>query len=51
MTVRRQWALVGAYDMLTVVDAPDAATVAAALIEVASRGSALFESLPVVAPD
>lgn len=51
MTVTRQWALIGLYDMLTIIEAPDAPTLAAALIEVGSRGSALFEPLPVIALD
>jgi len=43
--VVRQWALLGPYDFLTVVEAPDAATIAQIAVEVASRGSAALRTL------
>lgn len=43
--VVRQWALLGAYDFLSEVEAPDGATVARITIELASRGSATFETM------
>lgn len=43
--VRRQWALVGAFDFLTVVEAPDDATIARITAQLGARGSARFETL------
>ena len=48
ITVVKQWALLGAYDVLTVVEAPDDAAIARLTIDLSSRGSARFDSLPVV---
>ena len=44
--VVKQWALLGAYDFLSVVEAPDATVIARITVELASRGSASFETLP-----
>jgi len=46
--VVRQWALLGAYDVLTVVEAPDDTAIARLTIDLSARGSARFDSLPVV---
>jgi uncharacterized protein with GYD domain len=46
--VLRQWALLGAYDVLTVVEAPDDAAISRLTVDLAARGSARFDSLPVV---
>ena len=43
--VVRQWALLGAYDFLSVVEAPDERTISRITIELASRGSATFQTL------
>jgi uncharacterized protein with GYD domain len=43
--VVRQWALLGAYDFLSVVEAPDERTIFRITVELASRGSATFETL------
>ncbi len=43
--VVKQWALLGAYDFLSVVEAPDATVIARITVELASRGSASFETL------
>jgi uncharacterized protein with GYD domain len=43
--VVRQWALLGAYDFLSVVEAPDATVISRITVELASRGSASFETL------
>ena len=43
--VVRQWALLGAYDFLSVVEAPDERTISRITVELASRGSASFETL------
>jgi len=49
--VVRQWALLGPYDFLSVLEAPDAGTVARITMELSSRGSARLDSLPVVDVD
>jgi uncharacterized protein with GYD domain len=46
--VLRQWALLGPYDFLSVVEAPSDATIARLTIELGARGSARFETLPVI---
>jgi uncharacterized protein with GYD domain len=43
--VLKQWALLGAYDFLSVVEAPDSLTIARLTIELSARGSASFEVL------
>ena len=43
--VVKQWALLGAYDFLSVVEAPDATVISRITIELAARGSASFETL------
>ena len=49
--VVRQWALLGAYDFLSVVEAPDEPTIARITVELASRGSATFETLVAIPVD
>jgi uncharacterized protein with GYD domain len=49
--VLRQWALLGPYDFLSIVEAPSDATIARLTVELGSRGSARFETLPVVEID
>ena len=46
--VVKQWALLGAYDFLSVVEAPDATIISRITVELASRGSASFETLPAI---
>ena len=43
--VVKQWALLGPYDFLSVVEAPEELTIAKLTIELSSRGSARFEVL------
>lgn len=43
--VVRQWALLGAYDFLSIVEAPDEAAVARVTAALGARGSARFETL------
>ena len=43
-----QWAVLGYYDFLSVIEAPDEATVAHITAELSARGSATFETLTVV---
>ena len=46
--VVKQWALLGAYDFLSVVEAPEALTITKRTSELASRGSASFEVLAAI---
>lgn len=43
--VVKQWGLLGAFDFLSVVEAPDATAIARISMELSSRGSATFETL------
>jgi uncharacterized protein with GYD domain len=43
-----QWAVLGPYDFLSVIEAPDEAAVAEITMELSSRGSAHFETLTAV---
>lgn len=43
--VVRQWALLGAYDFLSEVEAPDEATIQKVTVELSARGSASFETM------
>lgn len=49
--VVRQWALLGSYDFLTVVEAEDERVIARIASELAARGSAYFETLPAIPVD
>jgi len=43
--VVKQWALLGVYDFLSVVEAPDELTIMKLTVELGSRGSATFETM------
>lgn len=49
--VMKQWALLGAYDFLSVVEAPDSLTITRLTLELSSRGSASFEVLVAIPID
>jgi uncharacterized protein with GYD domain len=49
--VLSQYALLGAYDFLTVLEAPDLATVARVSVELGMRGTAKFETLAAIPVD
>jgi uncharacterized protein with GYD domain len=49
--VVRQWALLGAYDFMTVIEAPDAQAITRMSFELGSRGSAHFETLTALDPN
>ncbi|MCB0880613.1 MAG: GYD domain-containing protein [Thermoleophilia bacterium] len=49
--VLRQWAVLGPYDFLTIIEAPDELTVAKLAGEMNSRGSSYFETLPAISVD
>jgi uncharacterized protein with GYD domain len=46
--VLHQWASLGEYDFVNVVEAPDARTVMKISVKLGARGSVSFESLPLV---
>ena len=49
--VLHQWASLGAYDFVNVVEAPDDVTLAKLSLRLAARGSVKIESLPLVPVD
>ena len=49
--VLHQWASLGAYDFVNIVEAPDDLTVAKVSVALGARGSAKLESLPLVSVD
>jgi uncharacterized protein with GYD domain len=50
-TVKAQWATLGRYDFINVVEAPDAQTIARVSLELGSRGTAKYESLAAIPID
>lgn len=50
-TVLDQWAVLGYYDFLSVIQAPDEKAAARMVGELSARGSATFETLTVMDPD
>ena len=49
--VLHQWSMIGAYDFLNIVEAPDAATVAKVSVALGARGSSRIETLPALEID
>ena len=49
--VLHQWAALGEYDFVNIVEAPDDLTIAKVSIALGARGSAKLESLPLIAVD
>ena len=50
-TVKAQWAVLGQYDFVNVVEAPDEKTMARVSLELGSRGTARYESLAAIPID
>jgi len=50
-TVKAQWAVLGQYDFVNVVEAPDETTMARVSLELGSRGTARYESLAAIPID
>ncbi len=46
ITILHQWATLGEFDFVNVVEAPDIETIARASVSIAARGSVRIESLP-----
>lgn len=51
ISVEQQWALLGPYDMLTVVTAPDDEAIARVSQDMAARGSARIDTLTAIPTD
>ena len=49
--VLHQWASIGEYDFVNIVEAPDALTLAKLSVRLSARGSVKIESLPLVSVD
>ncbi len=50
-TVKAQWAVLGQYDFVNVVEAPDEKTIARVSLELGSRGTARYETLSAIPID
>jgi uncharacterized protein with GYD domain len=50
-TVTAQWATLGRYDFINVIEAPDERTVARISVELGSRGTARYETLSAIPID
>ncbi|MBA2766830.1 MAG: GYD domain-containing protein [Actinomycetota bacterium] len=50
-TVKAQWASLGRYDFINVVEAPDDLTMARVSLELGSRGTAKYETLAAIPID
>jgi uncharacterized protein with GYD domain len=49
--VKAQWATLGQFDFVNVIEAPDELTMARISLELGSRGTAKYESLPAIPVD
>jgi uncharacterized protein with GYD domain len=50
-TVKAQWATLGQFDFVNVVEAPDETTIAKVSMELGSRGTAKYETLTAIPID
>jgi uncharacterized protein with GYD domain len=50
-TVVQQWAVLGQYDFVNVIEAPDEKTIARVSLELGSRGTGRFETLTAIPVD
>ncbi len=50
-TVTMQWGTLGRFDFVSIVEAPDEATMARVSLELGSRGTARYESLSAIPTD
>jgi uncharacterized protein with GYD domain len=49
--VKAQWAVLGRYDFINIIEAPDEQTIARVSLELGSRGTAHYESLTAIPVD
>jgi uncharacterized protein with GYD domain len=47
-TVTAQYAVLGAYDFVTIIEAPDNETIAHLSVDLGSRGTATFQTMPAI---
>src|SRR5262249_48057695 len=50
-TVKAQWATLGEFDFVNVIEAPDEKTIARVSLELGSRGTAKYETMPAIPID
>jgi uncharacterized protein with GYD domain len=50
-TVKAQWAVLGRYDFVNIIEAPDEKTIARVSMELGSRGTAHYETLSAIPVD
>ena len=50
-TVKAQWATLGQFDFVNIIEAPDEQTMSRVSLELGSRGTAHYESLPAIPID
>jgi uncharacterized protein with GYD domain len=50
-TVKQQWAVLGRFDFVSIVEAPDESTMARVSLELGSRGTGRFETLSAIPID
>ena len=50
-TVKAQWAVLGQYDFVNIIEAPDETTMSRVSLELGSRGTARYESLVAIPVD
>jgi uncharacterized protein with GYD domain len=50
-SVKAQWAVLGQYDFINVIEAPDEKTIARVSLELGSRGTARYETLAAIPID
>jgi uncharacterized protein with GYD domain len=50
-TVKAQWAVLGRFDFVNIIEAPDEKTMARVSLELGSRGTARYESLVAIPVD
>ncbi len=50
-TVRAQWAVLGRFDFVNVIEAPDEKTIARVSLELGSRGTSRYETLAAIPID
>ncbi|MGE5857465.1 MAG: GYD domain-containing protein [Solirubrobacterales bacterium] len=51
VTVKDQWAVLGQYDFITIVEAPDEKTMAKVSVELGSRGTMSSQTLAAIPPE
>jgi uncharacterized protein with GYD domain len=51
VTVKAQWATLGEFDFISIVDAPDERTIARVSLELGSRGTGRYETLSAIPVD